>query len=608
MNAALRAPLPRVARAHSERSDVLVISSDDALLIELGPLLGDRYRVHTVDAPDRIGEQVETARWIGIVDADSLAAAHAAISRLEAQYPRCPLILITARPDAWVGSVARDAVLRAIGRDQVATGRLGEALLAAEERLSLPAVDDEGAAEPDVRPGRLHLAPRRRGSFWAGAALLLVLGVNGAWLYHHYAVAIHGGGSTVLDASTAQHDSPQRDSSPPQVTPTVAAPRQQSVLELLSAARVAFRDQRLLPQPLDGASSGDSALELYGQVLRQDPQDDEARQGMKRLLVVGRERIAADLASGQFDDASGLLDLFRAAGMAPGELQPLERSISAAQPRWLAQRAAQRLSAGDFKAADGLIAQASARGADAATLQDLRSQEAVKKLDLQLRTMATQVDAAIQDGALLPPTSGNARARVAAMRSIARSHPLTLRAQEALQDALVQAGDQATRAAHFEVAERDLAAASELGGSTLLTLARSRLQAARSAASRSARVVPVSVPAIARTPVRALAPTASAPAPTPALMPTYIAARPTRALSVNYPDGVKEQDGSVVVEFTLSANGKASQARVVESDLPKNFDRQAISAVRDGRYSTRELVNRRPARARIKLRFTPGEG
>jgi len=91
-------------------------------------------------------------------------------------------------------------------------------------------------------------------------------------------------------------------------------------------------------------------------------------------------------------------------------------------------------------------------------------------------------------------------------------------------------------------------------------------------------------------------------------MPTYIAARPTRALSVNYPDGVKEQDGSVVVEFTLSANGKASQARVVESDLPKNFDRQAISAVRDGRYSTRELVNRRPARARIKLRFTPGEG
>src|SRR6185312_10904961 len=165
-----------------------------------------------------------------------------------------------------------------------------------------------------------------------------------------------------------------------------------------------------------------------------------------------------------------------------------------------------------FKAADGLIAQASARGADAATLQDLRSQEAVKKLDLQLRTMATQVDAAIQDGALLPPTSGNARARVAAMRSIARSHPLTLRAQEALQDALVQAGEQATRAARFDVAERDLGAASELGSSTLLTLARSHLQAARTAAGRSARVAAVSVPPVARAPARALAP-ASAPTP-----------------------------------------------------------------------------------------------
>ena len=62
----------------------------------------------------------------------------------------------------------------------------------------------------------------------------------------------------------------------------------------------------------------------------------------------------------------------------------------------------------------------------------------------------------------------------------------------------------------------------------------------------------------------------------------------------------------MVVEFTLSANGKASKLTVVQSDPPGVFDRSAISVVKHGRYSTTELVNRRPARARIKVRFTPG--
>jgi len=54
--------------------------------------------------------------------------------------------------------------------------------------------------------------------------------------------------------------------------------RPQSVLELLSAARIAFRDQKLLlPRP-DGELRGDSALELYTQVISQDPGNDEAQE------------------------------------------------------------------------------------------------------------------------------------------------------------------------------------------------------------------------------------------------------------------------------------------------------------------------------------------
>jgi len=609
MNAVLR-PLPSVAVKRAERSDVLLLCNDDALLIELAPLLGDRYRVHAIDTPDRIGEQVDVARWIGIVDVDSLPGANGVLSRLEAQYPRCPLIVITARPEGWVGSIACAAVLAAIGRTQIATGRLGEVLLAAEDRLSSPARERLQAGEPSVIsvvPERLERSLQQRRPLWVGAAalaLMLVLGASGAWLYSRHSPTRHTPAPRSTSTPPAAAVSAARTASASPAAP--AAPAPQSVLELLSAARIAFRDQRLLPQQLDGALSGDSALELYVQVLRQDPQNDEALAGVKRLLAVGANRITADVASGQLDDAMRLLNAFSTAGVASSDLQQWANAIGAARPKWLSQRAAQSIATGDFKAADELIAQAAGSGADAATVNGLRSQESAKKLDLQLRAMARQVNAAIDSGALLPPAAQNARTRLAAMRSLARNDPLTLQAQLQVQDALVQQGEQATRAARFDSAERDLSAAAELGSSTLLTLARRQLQAARdAAAARAVKVAAVIVPRPAGSASQTVPLIASA-AATAASPPAYIAARPTRPLAGDYPSSANGQAGSVVVEFTLSANGKPSNLSVVQSDPPGVFDRAAISLVRHGRYSTADLVNHRPARARIKLRFTPG--
>lgn len=624
MNAALR-PLPAGgATRRSERSDVLVLCSDDSLLIELGPLLGEAYRVHAIDSPDRIGEQVDAARWIGIVDVDALAGAHGVLSRLEAQYPRCPLIVITARPGGWVGSIACGAVLAAISRSQIATGRLGEVLLAAEDRLAAAPPENLQSQEPGIIPdgsgriGRTERIWQRRSFLAAGAAallLVLVLGVGGAWLTHHYVPTLRG------RSALASHSPPQisrtqpapalaaaAPAAAPMATPAspAAPPPAQNVLELLSAARIAFREQRLLPEQLDGAFNGNSALALYGQVLRQDPQDDEALAGVKRLLVVGGNRITMDLASGQLDDATHVLSAFRAVGVASGDLQPWASAIGAARPKWLAQRAAQNIASGNFDTADALIAQAAGSGADAATLKGLRSDEAARKLDLQLRAMATQVHVAVVFGALLQPATDNARTRLAAMRSIARNHPLTLQAQQEVQDALVQEGEQAIRAAHFDAAERDLSAAADLGGSARLNLARAHLQAARDAAARAVRVAARVAPQAARIPAPAPSLIASAATPLSSSAPAYIAAQPRGALPASYPATAKGQAGSVVVEFTLSANGKASHVSVVQSDPPGVFDREAISAVRHGRYATGELVNHRPARARIKLRFTPG--
>lgn len=610
VEATLRFQLPSTVGTRAERTDTLVISNDDSLLIELGPLIGDRYRIHTIDTPASIAEQVETACWIGIVDVDSQASARGAVSDLEMRHPGCPLIVIAARPEDWVDSIERGAVLAAIGRDEVASGRLGETLLAAEGRLRVASVEQHDATWLIARPDPFEINPPRRGSAWAAAAMLLFgLGAAGVWLHHRLAPAmltsINGaieapGGARTSDAAPIALDA--RPAWPSATTSPLSV-QQQSIPELLSAARVAFRAQKSLPPRPDSPLRGDSALELYAQVLRREPQSDEALEGVRRLLIIGRSRIMTDVASGSLDDATRLLGVFTAAGVDAADLRPLESVISAARPKLLMQRAALNIDAGDFTTADLLLSEAVASGADVSTVSALRTQEGARKLELQLAALASQVSAAIQAGALLPPTMDNARTLLTTMRSIGGNHPLTLKAEQELQAALVQAGEQATRAALFDLAQRDLNAVAEIGSYAPLSEARRQLQAAKDAAARTTATPAAAIPQAEPVAVSTAASAPAAP-PSPSLASprSYIDARPTRDLIVKYPPGVSA-NGSVVLEFTLSANGSARNVTVVESDPPGVFELTAIRAVLRGRYSTDELVNRQPTRARIKLRF-----
>ncbi len=417
MNAALRSQPQGIATASAERTDALVISNDDSFLVELGPLIGDRYRVHAVDTPAGISDRIGMARWIGIVDVDSQVGARGAVSHLELQHPSCPLILITARPEDWVASVERGAVLATIARGRVATAELSEMLLAAEDHLRVVGAEELHTGGPSALPGRFDLRPPRRGSAWAGAAtLLLVLAASGVYLHHRLAPALPERVTSASDVAAGVRVLPATQLSPiargaagSSAAASPLAARTQSVLELLSAARVAFHDQRLLPPRADAPLRGDSALELYAQVLRQDPKDDEAVAGVKRLLVIGRDRIMSDVASGKLDDASRLLGVFDAAGANAGDLRPLASAISAARPNWLAQRAGVNIAAGDFDTADQLLAEG-----DGQRRRRCRHHQggAVpgdrKNSTCNWTAIATQIKAAIQAGALLPPAMDNA--------------------------------------------------------------------------------------------------------------------------------------------------------------------------------------------------------
>ncbi|MGH8142061.1 MAG: TonB family protein [Steroidobacteraceae bacterium] len=589
-------------RAH--RVEAVVVSSDDALLIELGPILGNRYRTHSVDTPAEIAATVHAARWLGIVDVGSLPDARGAVARLELQYHRCPLIIVASNPEEWAAALARGAIAAAVARHELAGPRLLEALAAAEARLHAesPAEALPAAGHEAGRSTSGIASARKLGWIALAAVLLVALATGGWWLSHR-----SGGAATVVNTAAAAAQS----ALPAAVTAqSPAAPRPQTVLELLSAARVAFGDQKLLlPRP-DGEPRGDSALELYTQVLKQQPDNDEALDGVKRLFAIGKARIQADLASGKLDDATRLVNLFQGAGVSRSELQGISASISAARPKWTAARAQQNIAAGNLPAADQLLAQLAAAGTNPASVAQLRRALDAKKVDLQLAGMAAQVKAAIAAGALLDPANDNARTRLAAMRAASRTNPQTLAAQRALQAALLDRGQQATRGGQFDQAQRYLSAAADLGSSSEVGADRRQLQEAIEAANQ--RTAAASAAAQARAASAAASASAEgrtvstpAPAPPKPVTPSYVAARPRGGLGVSYPPGLSVA-GYVIVEFTLEPDGTASDAKVVQASPRGLFDQVALRAVSGGRYDTRDLAGRvPPVRARILLRFKP---
>jgi protein TonB len=586
------------------RVDAILISSDDSFLIELGPLLGDSYRTHTVDSPLALGNLANKPGWLAIVDVAVVPEARVAVTRMAQRYPTAPIIVVT--PDAadWAPLVSRGAIVDAIARSDLTGTRFSEALSKASDRVRQDARVDTSLTgsfrgENPFGTRRGSTLPVRALLPWAAGAIAVL--AAGLWGWHHHWSSSHPSTArrSETDLSSPVSTAHPTNSAAPAVpqsvesTPTTTS---QTILELLSAARVQFHDQKLLfPRP-DGDPRGDSALELYAQVLSQDPSNAEALDGIGRLWAIAKERIQGDIAGGKLEDATRLIGLFKTAGFSNESLESLSAGINAARPRMLLARAQQSIDAGDLASAEQLIGQLVGTGADADTLLGLRRAMDAKRLEQRLTALSTQVQSAIAAGALLTPENDNAMAHLAAMRSLGRSQALTLSAQRQLRTALLTRATQAAQQHQFDVATRYLTAAGELGGSSDVADARRQLQEEMDRAARAQL-------AAAAPPPPTPAPEA-APTPTPAA-PAFIAATPVRPLDVGYPPLGRGVEGHVIIEFTLHANGTATDLTVIEASPRGLFDRTALAAVRSGRYKTGALAGASTQRARISLRFKP---
>jgi len=592
------------------RKDLYLLSGDDGLLLELGPLLGDRYRSRPIEAADQI-EAGSLAPWLLIIDATARHDARAQAARIEQQHPLAPLLVICADGKAidWASPLARGMVSAVVERGTLAA-QLPEALMAIELRMEAAATAITSNAFRDLAGP--DYAGRSRPWLWAGLVLLLAAGAS--WYFlggpapagrptRHATPTVAAPTSIpgrAIDTTAPARPAPgSAAQTPAGATPAIStapapAPHR-TILELLSDARVAFRDERTLLPGMDGAAHGDSALELYGAVLAQDPQNEEARDGMQRLLSVAKSRIQSDLAAGRPDDATRMVAAFRDAGIAPESMTRLQTDIGAARQRALPVQARNAIANGDVNAATQLITQYAAAGGDRATLADLRHTLESYNATAQLNALAARARTAINGGALLQPASENAHDLAQDMVQLNRTSPLTVSVQHELQLALLARAQSAGHATQFELAQQLLGAAAEYGSTNELASARRQLESDMDAAHDRAAAAAA---AAAAPPVAAAG---------PAAQPEFLPAKPLKPLSAVYPPQALEagKAGYVIVEFLLDSKGRASKPKVIEASPPGIFDAAAMAAVTGGRYDTSALAGEPARRSRVRISFKP---
>ena len=583
----------RVARPR--RVEVIVVSGDDEFLIELGPLLGEGFRTRPVDSPAAIAAAVAEQAEGGdsppsmiMLDGDKLSDPRAAVAQIETAHPHLPIIVIAASRDEsyWGAALARAAIVDVIARYDLNSDQFKNALSRAETRAR--------SAPQTPPPGQQAPPAKNNSKLLIGAAVALAIGLGG-WFMLHKSDSGAGGAKTAAQLSA--DNSAQS-----------AAAKPQSALELLSAARIAFRDQKLLPHA-DGDAKGDSALELYAQVLVQDPKNDEAIDGLQRLFIVIKSRIQADLLANRLDEAQRLLAAFKPSGVEPDGVRDLDASITAARPKYYAARAQELISANDFNAADQMLTLLAPLDRNAAT--ELRHMMDTRKADqqtvAQLTTLSASVKAAIDSGNLLEPANDNARTRLQAMRQIGRTQPITLAAQRDLQAALINRSAEQSTKEQFDPAAKLLAAAAEIAATPEVAEAKRQLQSEidtvnQRAAAAAAAAKKAAEAAQTAAATQSAAAASTAPAPTP-----YMAARPTTPLRVVYPSNAADDkvQGFVIVEFMLQADGKPTSPTIAEASPVHVFDAAAIDAVMGARYDTSKFTDKTPRRARVRLTFRP---
>lgn len=572
-------------QARAARKDVVIFTADDEFLLSLGPAMDDRHRSRTTDGTGAWTDTVRGRAGVALVDAATLANAPEIVRTMEAEFPALALVVVApaAARAQWSLALTRGSIARLLDRESLTTEAIAEVLTVEPRARAAQATAGASAADGSP-PGRA------RGLLIPGAILAAVALAGVLW----FAFAGKDGAPPPPAGPAASEDGAATTAPPPPVA-TAPATETLSVPELLSAARVAFGERRYV-EP-----AGNSALDLYARALAADADNAEADNGVQRVVAIAVAQLQATIRSGQFDDATSLLERLHAVAPDDPALATAAQELAAARPKWLTTRAREAIAADQLQTAERLIGELAALGADKATLQELRRGVDARRRDSDLSRALADARASLTGASLLDGSASGPRARLTALQQIDRRNAQVVAFQRDYQAALTRGGREAIRAGNFDGAEKLLAAAAELGNSRDVADARKELQTARDASAEREQQQRAEA---ARQRAERSTQTAAAPLPPPK-MP-----KAKRRSAPKYPPAAERDgiEGAVVVEFSLTPEGRTRDIAVIESTPPGVFDEAAVEAVSSWRFEPISAADAaRLPRSSVRLAFRIGD-
>ncbi len=569
------------------RKDVIVFTCDDEFLLSVGPAMDDRYRSRPTDGTGAWTETLRGRAGVALIDAATLTNAPEIVRTIEAEFPSFAIAVVApaAARAQWSLALSRGSIAQLLDRESLSNETIAVALAAEPRAVSAPASDAARGTSGGSSSGR------KRWFLMGGAAVAALALAGATWLW----VSRKDAAPAPSSASTIAVPTPPAGVGPTTAPDPAAAPDERSIPELLSAARVAFGERRYI-EP-----AGGNALDLYARVLAIEADNAEAVDGVRRVASVAVTQAQAGIKAGQFDDAAKLYESLRAAAPDDASVVALGQDLATARPKWLAARARDAISGDQFPTAERLIEELGSLGADKAVVQDLRRSLEGRRREADLARLVADARASLNSDSLLDASANGPRAKLAGLQQVDRKSAQVVAFQREYQAALARGARDATRAGDFANAERLLAAAAEIGSSRDVTDARKELQAARdSAAARDQQRAEATKQRAEKDKVAQ-----AAAAPPPPRMP-----KAKKRPAPEYPADAERNgvEGMVVVEFSLTADGRTRDLRIVESTPSKVFDQAALAAVRNWRFESvsAEDAARLP-RTSVKLAFRLGD-
>ncbi len=564
---------PRVS--HPPRVEIIALTDDDALLEQIGQALDGEATFRHVESVDAAREFIRPLRpCLLLLDARGQQDLPATVAAMQAPDGTCVVVVLT--PPDESANVARSLkgsatfAILSIPFEQgptiaVLDGAREEALArltlaaqpivepaAAEPAPSVVApepvrvIDRHGSDVPRTRPAAISTAEPVDGGRWRtwGSILagVVLVAIAVAWF--------------TLRAPNADDRAAATAAPEPQVAEPVDALPATDAADVLtgSSEELLDRARESMNARHYTAPEGDNALALFRAVLAQDPDNDEAREGLQRIGGLLDERLQSELAQRKLNDAAGTLAHLKL-------IRPDDPALAQSHAK---------LAAAQSAAADEI----SRRQGDA------RAQQ-----------LAQLVSTRIREGKLVDPANDSAKTYLAQLRRMP-SDPRGLAdaATAELTQALLLKIREAAAQPRRDDLEQWLAEARGLGVSP------SRVAAAMRAATPPTSAQPtVMQPEQPAQPVadrsndgRPLKPpqdNALASLNAPRQLPPGELKR-TRYVPPEYPkDALKRGlGGEVRVRFTLDADGKVKSAEVVNASPAEVFDRAALDAVRRWRF------------------------